>query len=72
MDTHQEPAIRHLSYDQLIASTADHECPGVGRDHVCVKIAAVADLPTKFGNFHIVGFCHPAIMSAQRSMSLFV
>ena len=42
MDTHQEPGIRHLTYDQLIASTAEHECEGVGRDHVCVKIAAVA------------------------------
>ncbi len=56
MDTHQEPGIRHLTYDQLVASTAEHECPGIGRDHICVKIAAVADLPTKFGTFHIVGF----------------
>ena len=56
MDTHPEPAIRHLTYDQLVAATADHECPGIGKDHVCVKIAAVADLPTKFGTFHIVGF----------------
>ena len=56
MDTHQEPGIRHLTYDQLVASTADHECPGIGKDHVCVKIGAVADLPTIFGTFHIVGF----------------
>ena len=56
MDTHQEPGIRHLTYHQLVASTAEHECPGIGRDHTCVKIAAVADLPTKFGTFHIVGF----------------
>jgi GTP cyclohydrolase II len=56
MDMHQEPGLRHLTYDQLVASTADHECPGIGPDHVCVKIAAVADLPTIFGTFHIVGF----------------
>lgn len=56
MDTHQEPGIRHLTYDQLVAASADHECPGMGRDNTCVKIAAVADLPTRFGNFHIVGF----------------
>jgi GTP cyclohydrolase II len=56
MDMHQEPGIRHLTYDQLVAASADHECQGMGRDHVCVKIAAVADLPTKFGTFHIVGF----------------
>lgn len=56
MDTHLEPGVRHLDYDQLVASTVDHECPGIGRDHICVKIAAVADLPTRFGTFHIVGF----------------
>jgi GTP cyclohydrolase II len=56
MDMHQEPGIRHLTYDQLVASSADHECPGIGRDHTCIRIAAVADLPTIFGTFHIVGF----------------
>jgi GTP cyclohydrolase II len=56
MDHHQEPGIRHLTYDQLVSSSADHECPGIGDDQVCVKIAAVADLPTIFGTFHIVGF----------------
>jgi GTP cyclohydrolase II len=56
MNSHAEQGLRHLSYDQLIASTADHECPGIGPDHVCVRIAAVADLPTIFGTFHIVGF----------------
>ena len=56
MDSHSEPGIRHLTYDQLIASTIDHDCPGIGPDHVCVRIAAVADLPTIFGTFHIVGF----------------
>ncbi|MFV2063395.1 MAG: GTP cyclohydrolase II [Chloroflexota bacterium] len=56
MSTHEDPGIRHLTYDQLVASTADHECSGVGADRICVKIAAVADLPTIFGTFHIVGF----------------
>jgi GTP cyclohydrolase II len=56
MDNHEGPGIPHLTYDQLVASSADHECPGIGRDHTCVRIAAVADLPTKFGTFHIVGF----------------
>jgi GTP cyclohydrolase II len=53
---HQEPGIPHLSYEQLVAASADHECPGIGRTHACVRIAAVADLPTIFGTFHIVGF----------------
>lgn len=47
---------RHMSYDELLASGRDHECPGLGRDHVCVRIAAVADLPSRFGSFHVVGF----------------
>jgi GTP cyclohydrolase II len=53
---HSEPGIRHLTYDQLVGATADHECPGLGPDHVCVRIAAVADLPSAYGTFHIVGF----------------
>jgi GTP cyclohydrolase II len=53
---HQEPGIPHLTYEQLVAAGADHECPGIGRTHACVRIAAVADLPTIFGTFHIVGF----------------
>jgi len=34
----------------------DHECEGFGRDHVCVRMVAVADLPTEFGDFRIVAF----------------
>ena len=49
-------ALQHLSYDEIIESGRDHKCPGIGPDHVCVKIAAVADLPTRFGKFHIVAF----------------
>jgi GTP cyclohydrolase II len=56
MDIHAQPGMSHLTYDQLVASTADHECAGVGPDNICVQIAAVADLPTRFGDFHVVGF----------------
>jgi GTP cyclohydrolase II len=48
--------LRHLSLDELLESGRDHECEGVGADHICVKIAAVADLPSRFGRFHIVAF----------------
>ncbi len=34
----------------------DHECPGFGPDKVCVRMVAVADLPTRSGNFQIVAF----------------
>jgi GTP cyclohydrolase II len=53
---HHEPGVPHLTYDQLVAGSADHECPGLGPEHTCVRIAAVADLPTLYGPFHIVGF----------------
>ena len=56
MDFHAQPGVPHLTYDELVASTADHQCAGVGPDNICVTIAAVADLPTRFGDFHIVGF----------------
>jgi GTP cyclohydrolase II len=48
--------LRHLTFDELLQSGQDHDCTGVGPDHVCVKIAAVADLPSQFGTFHIVAF----------------
>ncbi len=47
---------RHLTLDELLESGRDHDCEGVGPDHVCIKIAAVADLPSRFGTFHVVGF----------------
>jgi GTP cyclohydrolase II len=53
---HQEPGIPHLTYEQLVSSSAGHVCPGVGKTSTCVRIAAVADLPTVFGTFHVVGF----------------
>ncbi len=40
----------------LVARDQDHECDGFGADRVCVRVLAVADLPTRFGRFHLVGF----------------
>lgn len=42
--------------DQLLAAEADHECAGFGEQKVCVRIAAVVDLPSRFGRFQVVGF----------------
>jgi GTP cyclohydrolase II len=42
--------------EQLVARDQDHECDGFGPSSVCVKVVAVADLPTRFGTFRIVGF----------------
>ena len=40
----------------LVARDHDHECDGFGATRVCVKVVAVADLPTRFGRFRIVAF----------------
>jgi GTP cyclohydrolase II len=41
---------------QLLEENRDHDCEGLGRDHVCVRIAAIADLPSRFGQFQVVAF----------------
>jgi len=41
---------------EILKKEVDHECTGFGRDHICVKIATIADLPSRFGRFQIFGF----------------
>jgi GTP cyclohydrolase II len=45
-----------MTLQDLVDLDRDHECEGVGKDHVCVKVAAVANLPSRFGDFRVVGF----------------
>ena len=40
----------------LVEKDRDHECKGFGPDQVCVRIVAVAKLPSRFGEFRIVAF----------------
>jgi GTP cyclohydrolase II len=40
----------------LVTRDRDHECEGFGAARVCVRIVAVAELPTRFGAFRLVGF----------------
>jgi GTP cyclohydrolase II len=47
---------RVASLDDLVARDKDHECDGFGIHKVCVRVEAVADLPTRFGLFRIVAF----------------
>lgn len=42
--------------EQLVERDRDHNCGGFGVHHVCVKVDAVARLPTRFGEFQIVAF----------------
>jgi GTP cyclohydrolase II len=48
--------LTHMQIKELLDENACHECEGVGADHICVKIAAIAELPSRFGQFHIVAF----------------
>jgi GTP cyclohydrolase II len=48
------PALEALR--QLVVRDQDHECEGFGTSGICVRIVAVADLPTRFGRFTLVGF----------------
>ncbi len=42
--------------EQRVSGDGRHECDGVGAAKICVKMVAVADLPTRRGRFQIVGF----------------
>lgn len=40
----------------IVDHDATHECAGFGKHALCVRAVAVADLPTRFGDFRIVAF----------------
>jgi len=46
----------HEKFDVLLETEGDHDCPGLGRDNICVRIVAMAELPSRFGDFHIIAF----------------
>ena len=41
---------------RLVERDQDHDCDGYGPARVCVRVAAVAELPTRVGHFQIVAF----------------
>jgi len=41
---------------RLVERDQDHDCEGYGPARVCVRVAAVAELPTRVGHFQIVAF----------------
>jgi len=47
---------RVATLEELVVRDRDHDCAGFGVHRVCVKVDAVADLPTRFGRFRIVAF----------------
>ena len=42
--------------EDILVAEAAHECPGVGEHHICVRIVAIAELPTRFGRFQVFAF----------------
>ena len=48
--------VTHEQIQLLLDENSYHECEGVGKDNICVRIEAIAELPTRFGDFHIVAF----------------
>ena len=47
---------RVATLEELVERDKDHECDGLGPHHICVRVEAVAQLPSRFGGFHIVAF----------------
>jgi GTP cyclohydrolase II len=45
-----------MTIQQLLEQNKDHACGGVGPSGLCVKIAAIADLPSRFGEFSVVAY----------------
>ncbi len=45
-----------MQISELLEENRDHDCGGMGKNHICVRIAAIADLPSRFGQFQVVAF----------------
>jgi len=44
------------AYEELVGRDQAHDCAGLGPHHICVRVDAVAELPTRFGRFKIIAF----------------
>jgi len=49
-------SLSRMKIQELLNENKEHECEGVGEEKICVHIAAIADLPTRFGDFQLVAF----------------
>src|SRR5262245_25802200 len=47
---------RVTTLEELVERDKNHECEGFGVHQICVKVEAVADLPTRFGRYRIIAF----------------
>ncbi len=49
-------SLSNMQIKELLDEGLKHKCDGFGPDKVCVTIAAIAELPSRFGSFHVVAF----------------
>ena len=49
-------SLSEMKIKELLDENRAHDCEGLGKDKVCVRIAAIADLPSRFGDFQVVAF----------------
>ncbi len=49
-------SLNHLQIKELLDEGLKHQCDGYGPDKVCVRIAAIGELPSRFGSFQVVAF----------------
>jgi GTP cyclohydrolase II len=47
---------RVATLEDLVERDRTHDCPGFGAARICVRVEAVAELPSRFGRFRIVAF----------------
>ena len=45
-----------MQIKELLDSNLHHSCEGIRSDKVCVRIAAIGELPSRFGDFQVVAF----------------
>jgi GTP cyclohydrolase II len=49
-------ALTEMQIKELLDENKEHDCEGFGRKQICVRIGAVADLPSRFGSFQVIAF----------------
>lgn len=47
---------RVATLENLVERDKTHDCGGFGAQRICVRVEAVADLPSRFGRFRVVAF----------------
>ena len=49
-------ALSPQEIDRILEAESHHDCAGVGEKKICVRIVAIAELPSRFGRFQIAAF----------------